>query len=251
MSPRKRRRENRREIKRQNKENTQDRGVQQKEPSKYQIKKSLTPIKGRNCNQNKLINSIRTRPLTFAVGPAGTGKTFICGAEAVDSYLSGEVKKIVITRPVQEAEEKLGFLPGSKEEKFAPYFQPFREVLDERLGKSHVDNLLKNGSVEVAPLAYMRGRTFKNSMVILDEAQNTTPGQMKLFLTRLGENCKVCVNGDLSQKDIPGVSGLQDVQRKLKPSKYIGWINFSEEDVVRSPLVKSIVEAYRETSVVL
>lgn len=204
------------------------------------------PIEARTEAQGHYIISIKNNQLTYGVGPAGTGKTFICGALAAEALENQQTEKIVITRPVVEAGEELGFLPGDIEEKFAPYFQPFKDVLIERLGKGKVEYLMKAGKIEAAPLAYMRGRTFKNAWVILDEAQNTTPTQMKLFLTRLGENCRVIVNGDIAQKDIKCQSGLIDAIRRTGGLNQVGHIQFTKDDVVRSGLVQAIVEAYED-----
>lgn len=154
------------------------------------------------------------------------------------------IDKIIITRPAVEAGESLGFLPGEIEDKFDPYLQPFRDVLNERLGKSFVEYMLKIGRIEAAPLAYMRGRTFKRAFVILDEAQNTTPNQMKLFLTRIGHDCKVVVNGDIRQKDIHGQSGLDDAVKRISHIPSVKCVRFTRQDVVRSGLVQEIVEAY-------
>jgi len=212
----------------------------QKETKQYRA------ITAKNAAQKHYLISMQEHNITFGVGPAGTGKTYLCGAVAAQDLVDKKVEKIVITRPVVEAEEALGFLPGSIEEKFAPYFRPFRDVLDERLGKTHVDYLIKLGYIEIAPLAYMRGRSFKNCWVVLDEAQNTTPNQMKLFLTRLGEGCKVVVNGDLNQKDILGQSGLEDAVRTLEHLTKIGFSYFTKADIVRSGIVQEIVEAYED-----
>lgn len=194
--------------------------------------------------QGHYILSIDHNRLTFGVGPAGTGKTYVCGALAAEALDEGRTEKIIITRPAVEAGESMGFLPGEIDDKFAPYLQPFRDVLDERLGKSYVDSLIKNGRIEAAPLAYMRGRTFKNCWVILDEAQNTTPTQMKLFLTRIGENTNVIVNGDIRQKDIRGISGLEDAIGRLQNLNKVCIVEFTNKDIVRSGLVQEIVEAY-------
>ncbi len=204
------------------------------------------PITAQNEAQKRYINAIRTQQVTFASGPAGVGKTWLAGALAAEQLTGRKIEKIIITRPAVEAGEKLGFLPGEVDEKYAPYLAPFRDVLDERLGKSFVELALKRGKIEAAPFAYMRGRTFKNALVILDEAQNTTPTQMKMFLTRIGENCTVVVNGDLNQKDIPGVSGFQDAIERLSFIPSISHVKFDHNDVVRSGIVQEIVQAYEE-----
>lgn len=202
------------------------------------------PIIAQNEAQKRYINAIRTQTITFASGPAGVGKTWLAGALAAEQLTGRKIEKIIITRPAVEAGEKLGFLPGEIEEKYAPYLAPFRDVLDERLGKSFVDLALKRGKIEAAPFAYMRGQTFKNALVILDEAQNTTPTQMKMFLTRIGENCTVVVNGDLNQKDIPGMSGFEDAIKRLSFIPSISHVKFDHNDVVRSGICQEIATAY-------
>lgn len=175
-----------------------------------------------------------------------THNTYICTRMACEALNNGDIKKIIVTRPAVEASDGgMGFLPGDISEKFAPYFAPFRAVMDEVLGASHVDNLIKLGKIEIQPLEYIRGLTFDDAMVILDEAQNTTPGQMKLFLSRIGENARVVVNGDISQKDIPGDSGLEDAMRRLRGLHKVGYVEFTEDDIVRSGLVKEIIKRYR------
>ena len=212
----------------------------------FQIRRNTAPIQPKNSAQQQYLQSIEHNQLTFATGPAGTGKTWLCAAKAVEALQTGEVKKIVITRPVVEAEENMGFLPGSIEEKFAPYFTPFREVLEERLGTGHVKALIKAGQIEMAPLAYMRGRSFKACFVVLDEAQNTREGQMKLFLTRIGKDTKVVVNGDISQKDIQANSGLSDALARFSSLAQVGHVQFDRQDIVRSGLVQQIVDGYEE-----
>jgi len=169
-----------------------------------------------NETQAHYIISILKNRLTLGIGPAGTGKTYCCGALAAEAILAGTIDKIIITRPAQEAGEKLGSLPGELEDKYEPYIEPFRDVLNERMGKARVDSMVKCGHIQAKPLAYMRGKTFKNAFVILDEGQNTSPTQMKLFLTRIGEGCTVIVNGDVKQVDIYGESGLADAVRRLR-----------------------------------
>ena len=208
-----------------------------------------TPIDAKTESQKRYIAAIKSFELVFATGPAGTGKTWICGALAAQALDQGVIDKIIITRPAVEAGESLGFLPGELEDKFDPFLQPFRDVLNERLGKSFVDYLIKTGRIEAAPLAYMRGRTFKNAYVILDEGQNTSPMQMKMFLTRIGQNCKVVVNGDMSQKDIHGKSGLDDAVARLSFIPTVKHVRFTRDDVVRSGLVGEIVKAYDEPTI--
>lgn len=209
-------------------------------------KANTEPLKPLTENQRRYINAIKNFTLTIATGPAGAGKTYIAGSLAAEGLRSGEHDKIIITRPAVEAGEKLGFLPGEIEEKYEPYLLPFREVLEERLGKSLVEYMLKQGRIEASPLAYMRGRTFKNAFVILDEAQNTTPVQMKMFLTRIGHNCRVVVNGDMSQHDLHGKSGLEDAVRRISHIPAVKLVSFERSDIVRSGIVQEIVAAYDE-----
>jgi phosphate starvation-inducible PhoH-like protein len=216
----------------------------QEQPDVRVTRIDRTPIVAKTANQKLYINAIKTAELTFATGSAGVGKTWLVGALAAEMLDSKKIEKIVLTRPAIEAGENLGFLPGELEEKFAPYLVPFMDVFHERLGKTFYEYCLKVGKIEAAPLAYMRGRTFKNALVILDEAQNTTPLQMKMFLTRIGEGCTVVVNGDLLQKDIPGASGLEDAINRLSFIPSVKVVRFSKGDSVRSGLVREIVEAY-------
>ncbi len=202
------------------------------------------PIEPLTENQKRYINAIKNFVLIFGTGPAGAGKTWVCAALAAQALEEKRISKIIITRPAVEAGEHLGFLPGELEEKFDPYLQPFKDVLIERLGKSQTEYAIKVGKIEAAPLAYMRGRTFKDAFVILDEAQNTTLAQMKMFLTRIGHDCKVVVNGDISQKDIHGKSGLADAVKRLAFIPSVKHIEFERSDIVRSGLVQEIVEAY-------
>lgn len=214
-------------------------------------KPSTEPISPKNETQRKYINAIRNFPLTFGVGPAGTGKTWLGGALAAQMLEAGTVERIIVTRPAVEAGESLGFLPGELEEKYDPFIAPFRAVLEERLGRGAVEYLLKSGRLEAAPLAYMRGRTFKDAFVILDEAQNTTPRQMKLFLSRIGVNCKTLVDGDPLQCDLDirdelghRTNGLIDAVCRLAFIPAVKVINFKREDIVRSGLVQEVIEAY-------
>jgi phosphate starvation-inducible PhoH-like protein len=210
-------------------------------------KRDTSPITAKNEAQKRYLAAMRSSVLTFATGPAGTGKTWLCAALAAQMLEKGEVEKIIITRPAVEAGENLGFLPGEIEDKFDPYLQPFRDVLDERLGKTFVEYLIKMGRIEASPLAYMRGRTFKNAIVILDEAQNTTPTQMKMFLTRIGQDAKVIVNGDIAQKDVRGTSGLEDAVARLSFIPSVKHVQFQRSDIVRSGLCQEIVECYEKS----
>jgi phosphate starvation-inducible PhoH-like protein len=217
----------------------------QEQPRAYIPKIVSEPLKAKTDNQKKYMNAIRSATLTFGVGPAGTGKTYICGAIAAELLQGKTIDKIIITRPAVEAGESLGFLPGEVEEKYGPYIQPLRSVLEKMLGKGQVDYFLKSKKIEAIPLAYMRGMTFDDAFVILDEAQNVTPTQMKMFLTRIGENCKVVIDGDLEQKDIAGQSGLEEAIKKISFIPSVQVVKFNDKDVVRSGLAAEIVQAYR------
>ncbi|MCA3243899.1 MAG: PhoH family protein, partial [Alphaproteobacteria bacterium] len=201
----------------------------------------LLKVQPRSVVQAKYIAALQSAPLVFGVGPAGTGKTFMAAAQAVQLLTSRQVKKIVLTRPVVEAGEKLGFLPGTFEEKIDPYLRPLFDALDDTLGREKWQKLREGGQIEIAPLAYMRGRTMSDCVLLLDEAQNTTPSQMKLFLTRLGEGSRMFVTGDLSQSDLPrGVrNGLKDALDTLEGLRGIEVVKFKEGDVVRHPLVST------------
>lgn len=199
----------------------------------------------KNDSQRFYLESLSNAKLTIGTGPAGSGKSFLSMAVAVEKLLSNEVSKVVITRPIVEAGESLGFLPGTFEEKISPYLLPLLDALNDLVGPTMAKKLLENGKIEFAPLAYMRGRTFNNCYVILDEAQNTTIEQMKLFVTRIGEYSQFTVNGDVSQSDLRGVpeNGLEWVTRKLRGcSSDINVIEFSNSDVVRSEIVKTILQ---------
>jgi len=209
------------------------------------VAKPIKPLRPLNEAQSNYINSIKANIITFGVGPAGVGKTYIAAAYAANLLKEGEIDTLIITRPGVEAGRNWGALPGELEEKFAPFMEPFIDVLNERLGKSHVEYLIKRGSIQAKPLEFMRGKSFNNCFCILDEAQNTTPAQMKLFLTRTGENSKIIVDGDLEQKDINGMSGLLDATNKLWHVNNIGIVRFTLDDCVRgSGIVKDILRAY-------
>ena len=203
-------------------------------------------IQPRSQTQAEYVRAMRDYEMVFGLGPAGTGKTFLAVAKAVSLMLEGQIDKIILSRPAVEAGENLGFLPGDLKEKIDPYLRPLYDALYDMLPHDIVDKKLELGEIEVAPLAFMRGRTLTNAMVILDEAQNTTPMQMKMFLTRMGENSRMVINGDLSQTDLPrGVqSGLSDALDVLRNVKDIGIVTFTEKDVVRHGLVSAIVKAY-------
>ena len=203
-------------------------------------------IKCKTLGQQEYVQAIRDHDLTFAVGPAGTGKTYLAMALAVVALKNKEVERIVLTRPAVEAGEKLGFLPGDLTQKVDPYLRPLYDALYDFMGVDSYQKLLERGTVEVAPLAYMRGRTLSDSFIILDEAQNTTSEQMKMFLTRLGFHSKVVVTGDVTQTDLPAgkKSGLTEALEILKDIPEIGMVHLTAKDVVRHELVQKIVEAY-------
>lgn len=211
----------------------------------YSTQRSNQPLKARTPAQQTYINAINNNALTFGIGPAGTGKSFCAGALAARALESGQVDRIIITRPAVEAGESLGFLPGALDEKFAVYIDAFRDILNERLGSGTVDYCLRHGRIVAAPLAFMRGKTFDHrTFVILDEAQNTTPAQMKMFLTRIGEDCRVVINGDIRQSDIRGTSGLADAVARLRGVRNVYVHEFEREDIVRSGLVREIIDLY-------
>ena len=207
-----------------------------------------SPIEARNEAQAHYLNAIESKQLIFATGEAGCGKTFISAAKAAEALILKDVERIIVTRPVLQADEDLGFLPGDISEKFAPYFRPVYDILVRRLGSSFMQYCLRPeiGKVEIAPFAYMRGRTFENAVVILDEAQNVTAAQMKMFLTRLGENVTVIVNGDITQCDLPhGVpSGLSDALARFQEDEMVGVVRFTKQDCVRSALCQRALNAY-------
>lgn len=204
------------------------------------------PIRVKNVGQSNYVQAVKENDVVFGVGPAGTGKTFLAVAMAVSALRSGEVKRIVLTRPAVEAGESLGFLPGDLKEKVDPYLRPLYDSLYTIMGVEHTNRLMERETIEIAPLAYMRGRTLDDAFVILDEAQNTTTQQMKMFLTRLGFGSKMIVNGDVTQIDLPrGTrSGLIHAVQTLKNVSTIGMVEFDEKDVVRHPLVTKIINAY-------
>ena len=206
-------------------------------------------IKSKTVGQKKYVEAIKKSIVTIAVGPAGTGKTYLAVALAASAYKAKQIDKIILTRPAVEAGEKLGFLPGDLQEKVNPYLRPLYDGLQEMFGLESYQKLIERGAIEVAPLAYMRGRTLSNAFIILDEAQNTTREQMKLFLTRLGENSRMVVTGDLTQTDLPEgkKSGLREAVGILKNIEGISVTALTEKDVVRHPLVQAIVKAYERS----
>ena len=207
-----------------------------------------TPIRPKTVNQHKLVEQVRDNDLVFALGPAGTGKTYISVAMAVKALKAKQVKKIIITRPAVEAGENLGFLPGDLKEKIDPYLRPIYDALNDMIPFEKLSYYMEREIIEIAPLAYMRGRTLNNAFILLDEAQNTTPMQMKMFLTRMGPESKMIVTGDISQIDLPPnqKSGLREALRILWKVKAIGFVELSEKDVVRHRLVRDIIEAYNK-----
>ncbi len=206
------------------------------------------PIKAKTVGQQKYVDAINSNTIVFGVGPAGTGKTFLAVAMAVNALKKKQVSKIVLTRPAVEAGEKLGFLPGDLQSKIDPYLRPLYDALNEMLGNESFHNCGEKGIIEIVPLAYMRGRTLDDAFIILDEAQNTTPEQMKMFLTRLGNNSKAVVTGDITQVDLPFLrkSGLVDALEILDDIKGICIFKFTHKDVVRHPLVQKIILAYEK-----
>lgn len=208
------------------------------------------PVKPKTIGQKKYIKAIKENTITIGVGPAGTGKTYLAVAMAVTAFRAGSVNRIILTRPAVEAGEKLGFLPGDLQSKVDPYLRPLYDALFDMLGAETYQKYVERGNIEVAPLAYMRGRTLDDSFIILDEAQNTTREQMKMFLTRLGFNSKMVINGDVTQIDLPNgsKSGLKESIRILKNIDDISCVTFSERDVVRHKLVQDIIRAYERNS---
>lgn len=204
------------------------------------------PIKAKTVGQQKYVDAINANTVVFGVGPAGTGKTFLAVAMAVTALKKKQVARIVLTRPAVEAGEKLGFLPGDLQSKIDPYLRPLYDALGEMLGSESFKNCLEKGVIEICPLAYMRGRTLDDAFIILDEAQNTTPEQMKMFLTRFGFGSRMVVTGDITQIDLPSgkASGLIDASRVLKDVPRIGMVWFDEKDVVRHEIVGAIIKAY-------
>lgn len=206
------------------------------------------PLKPRNENQAKALEIISNSRLSFLLGPSGTGKSYLSTSWAVEQFLMNKVERIVITRPMVGCDEDMGFLPGTEQEKFAGWIGPFMDVMEGKMGKKAVQTQFDLGKFSARPLMMMRGSTFRNSIVLLDEAQNTTPAQMKMFLTRIGEGTKVIINGDVEQTDLPKGSqnGLSDAIDLFKYSNQASVFEFSERDITRDPLVREIVKLYRE-----
>ncbi|MFM2060691.1 MAG: hypothetical protein RLZZ507_361 [Cyanobacteriota bacterium] len=205
-------------------------------------------VRAKTFRQRQYIEAIRKRDLTFGIGPAGTGKTYLAVVVAVQELLSNQFERLILTRPAVEAGEKLGFLPGDLQQKVNPYLRPLYDAINEFIDPEKVPNLMERGVIEVAPLAYMRGRTLNNAFVIVDEAQNTTPAQMKMVLTRLGFGSRMVITGDITQTDLPHYqqSGLTTALQILKHVEGIAFCEFTQKDVVRHPLVQRIVAAYEQ-----
>jgi phosphate starvation-inducible PhoH-like protein len=203
-------------------------------------------VKPRTPGQQRYVEAIRSHGITFAIGPAGTGKTFLAVAMAVEALQRGEFRRLALARPAVEAGERLGYLPGGYQEKVNPYLRPLYDALNDLLEPGRLRRYLDHDIVEVVPLAYMRGRTLNNAFVILDEGQNTTPRQMQMFLTRMGERSKIVVTGDVTQTDLPerSVSGLVDAWKRLGKLEGVGFVELTRADIVRHPLVQAIVDAY-------
>jgi phosphate starvation-inducible PhoH-like protein len=204
------------------------------------------PIAPKGAAQRQYVDLVRGNDLVFSIGPAGTGKTYLAVALAVRALLDKHIKRIILTRPAVEAGERLGFLPGTLEEKVDPYLRPLYDALHDMLDADRLERMLADGTIEIAPLAFMRGRTLSHSFIILDEAQNTSPEQMKMFLTRMGFDSKVCVTGDITQTDLPRGqrSGLVDALELVEGIRGIGTVRFTDADVVRHPLVAALIRAY-------
>jgi phosphate starvation-inducible PhoH-like protein len=213
---------------------------------KFQINTKLKTIYPKTKNQELFLKEMRSKDVVFAVGPAGTGKTYLAVAYAVSLFVEGKINRLILSRPAVEAGERLGFLPGDMKEKIDPYLRPLYDALYEMMPGEEIDRKMINNLIEIAPLAFMRGRTLNKSFIILDEAQNTLSTQMKMFLTRLGQNSKMVITGDLSQKDLPdnAKSGMQDAMEKLEKVKDIGFVHLNSSDVCRHTLVEKIINAY-------
>ncbi len=231
-----------REISSQVRENREEESLQKIEVY------SLRSVRPKNPAQRRYIQAIREKDIVFSIGPAGTGKTYLAMAMAVNFLKEKRVNRVILVRPAVEAGEKLGFLPGNLYEKITPYLRPLYDALYDMMEADRLQQYLERGIIEIAPLAYMRGRTFNDSFIVLDEAQNSTSEQMKMFLTRLGFDSKVVITGDITQVDLPRgtTSGLIEVQDILKGIKGIEFVYFTEKDVVRHPLVQAIVRAYEQ-----
>lgn len=218
--------------------------------SKFEKERALPPIKPLNPTQAKYLDALRTSPQVFVLGPAGTGKTWIAATHAADLFRNGFIDKIILTRPNVPCGRSLGFFPGSLEEKFAPWAAPIVEAIKERIGTAAFEIALKKGDIEMVPFEVMRGRSWKDAFVLLDEAQNTTPAEIKTFLTRIGEDCTVVINGDVSQCDLPDASGLRTVLDLIKSKNLpVPVVEFTRDDIVRSGICAMWVRAFDEARI--
>jgi len=226
--------------------NTRNLAMNALKESHVKVKSKKKTLTARTPNQAAYLKAIDDNNLIFGIGPAGTGKTFLAVAKAVEMIQNGDVDRIILCRPAVEAGESLGFLPGTMQEKVDPYLRPIYDALHDMMDPEQIAKRLADGTIEIAPLAFMRGRTLSNAFVVLDEAQNTTPTQMKMILTRIGENSRMVITGDITQTDLPKTikSGLLDAKEVLEGIKGTAFVNFLEADVVRSRIVKEIVNAY-------
>jgi phosphate starvation-inducible protein PhoH and related proteins len=218
----------------------------QEEVTRRPVRAAVQELEPLTEAQRHYGTAIRSSRVTFGIGPAGTGKTWFAAALAAEALRNGEIERIVVTRPAIEAGEQLGFMPGELDEKFDPYFRPVRDALEERLGSGQLEYMLKIKIIEARPLAFLRGATLKHCWVIADEMQNSTPAQMKMFLTRIGENSRFIVNGDITQKDIEGPSGLADALRRLQGLRNVAFIRFHASDIVRDEMCQAIAERYED-----
>lgn len=219
--------------------------TRRREDKEY-INHNYSPLTAKNDTQKQLFNHLDNFEIIIAYGAAGTGKTACAVSKACEYLYEGKIDKIIVSRPSVEAGESLGHLPGEMEEKFSPWIAPVRSVMNDVLGKSCIDSFIKGGKIEAVPLAYCRGRTFNNAYIILDEAQNTTPEQMKMFLTRIGHNSKMVITGDSSQTDIRGKNGLEDVIPRIGWIPNVKIIKFTRDDIVRNSIISDILSSYDE-----
>jgi phosphate starvation-inducible PhoH-like protein len=237
---------------REKKSRTSTYGIEDDSASSYydprntrQFARQSAPLEAQTEAQGQYLSAIQTATLIFGVGPAGTGKTYCAAAYAAEQLVAKRIEQIIVTRPNVETGNPMGFIPGELEDKYKPFLAPFEKIMIERMGRGPYEYALASQKILPSPLAYMRGATFDNAIVILDEAQNTTPAEMKMFLTRIGKHCTVIVDGDIDQCDLSGPSGLQDAIQRLHSVDGVKVVEFTEDDIVRSGIVKSILKAYR------